>query len=331
MREFLTLGSAMTADIAMTLEDAIALEDTMTLDDAMTLEKNLLPWEFRTHNGLLLKGWRSPPSGKPLVTFLHGNGFCGAMYWPFLRRCLNAVDWVLLDLPGHGDSDPGERFLGWNENAELAWHGLKSIRHHYPGQPVYAAGHSFGGVLSVLMLAQHPEAAEAALVLDPVLFSPAMLGLMMTLSPLGIWQRNNSMSRRARRRCAHWPDRRAAWSYLHGRGMFGSWSDEALTAYIDAGLKPVHDGLALKCPPRREAEIFGTYPRKLWKSISQVQCPLHILYGECSYPFVSKSARSAVQTGQRITVEAIPGTHFFMQEEPALAAQALQRWLVSLG
>jgi len=228
------------------------------MSESQKAEGSVVPWEWRGPGGLVLRGGRTPATGKPLMLFLHGNGFCGAMYWPLLRRCLRQVDWAWLDMPGHGDSDAGGRFLGWNENAELAWQGLQSVRQQYRDQPVFLCGHSFGGVLSVLLLARHPDAAEAALVLDPVLFSPAMLGMMMTLAPLGLLRRS-AMSSRARRRRAHWPDRRAAWSYLHGRGMFGSWSDEALGAYIDAGLKPdERGGLALKCSPQREAEIFAS-------------------------------------------------------------------------
>ena len=49
--------------------------------------------------------------------------------------------------------------------------------------------------------------------------------------------------------------------------------DEQLAAYrqtvLDA-LKEVEDGVELKCRPSREAEIFASYPRRLWRSLATV-------------------------------------------------------------
>lgn len=289
-----------------------------------------IAWSFRTPQGLTLRGQRTAQGGdRPVLMFIHGNGFCGGVYWPLMARCLDQVDWLWVDVPGHGDSDAGEHFLGWNENAEMAYLALRSQLPHYDGRPCYLVGHSFGGVMSLLIAARHPEFVPAAVILDPVLFTPAMLASMRILSPVGLWQRN-AMAQRARKRRAHWPDRRAAWTYFHGRGMFGSWSDEALSAYIDDALAHTHGGLTLKCPPQREAEIFGSYPRQLWASVRRLSVNMHIVYGRESYPFVPKSARKAARAGQQITAEAVGGSHFFMLEHPDDTAQVLKRWLGSL-
>ena len=45
----------------------------------------LQPWSHSCSAGFTLRGWRTPPSGKPLLHFLHGNGFCGRTYEPLLR------------------------------------------------------------------------------------------------------------------------------------------------------------------------------------------------------------------------------------------------------
>lgn len=289
-----------------------------------------IAWSYRTTQGLTLRGQRTQRGDhRPVLLFIHGNGFCGGVYWPLMSRCLDEVDWLWVDVPGHGDSDSGEHFLGWNENAELAYQALNAQLTHYAGRPHYLVGHSFGGIMSLLIAARHPDFVPAALILDPVLFSPAMLASMRLLSPVGLWQRN-AMAQRARKRRTHWPDRRAAWSYFHGRGMFGSWSDEALTAYIDHALSHTQGTLRLKCSPQREAEIFGSYPRQLWASVRKLSAKMHIIYGRDSYPFVPKSARKAAQAGQQISVEAIDGSHFFMLESPDATAQAVKRWLGSL-
>ena len=80
----------------------------------------LLPWAHQTSAGFSLRGWHSPPSGKPLLHFLHGNGFSTRSYEPLLELLAHDFDLWLCDLQGHGQSDHGDKFVGWNRNAELA-------------------------------------------------------------------------------------------------------------------------------------------------------------------------------------------------------------------
>ena len=87
---------------------------------------------------LTLRGWHTPPSGKPLLHFLHGNGFCGRTYEPMLEHLATHFDLWLCDAQGHGDSDCGKRFLGWDRNAELALQAWIA-RHLGPPLPTRAA------------------------------------------------------------------------------------------------------------------------------------------------------------------------------------------------
>ena len=65
----------------------------------------LIAWSHSCSAGFTLRGWRSEPSGKPLLHFLHGNGFCGRAYEPMLRHLARDFDLWLCDVQGHGDSD----------------------------------------------------------------------------------------------------------------------------------------------------------------------------------------------------------------------------------
>ncbi|MDE2595167.1 MAG: alpha/beta fold hydrolase, partial [Burkholderiales bacterium] len=136
--------------------------------------------------GLTLRGWYTPPTGKPLIHFLHGNGFCGRTYEPMLRHLAQDFDLWLSDIQGHGDSDRGERFLGWNRNADLALQAFRAQGQMFNGVPQFAVGHSFGGVLTSLLLAERQQPFQRAVLLDPVLFSPAMLMGMSMVSLVGV-------------------------------------------------------------------------------------------------------------------------------------------------
>ena len=189
------------------------------------------PWSHDTTAGFTLRGWHSPPSGRPVIHFMHGNGYCGLTYAPLLRWLAEDFDLFISDAQGHGDSDHGGRFHGWNRTAEFALEAWHSHAPRFGAVPVHAVGHSFGSVLTCLMLAHHPHTFARGVLLDPVLFSPAMIGLMALSDVVGLYSRNQ-LAQRARRRRHHWPDRGAAHANLHGRGMFRGWREDAFQAYV---------------------------------------------------------------------------------------------------
>ncbi len=288
----------------------------------------LLPWSHDTHAGFTLRGWHTAPSGKPLLHFLHGNGFCTRTYEPMLALLAQHFDLWLCDLQGHGESDHGGSFVGWNRNAELALEAFAVGRNLFGEVPVYACGHSFGGVLTSLMLSAHPDVFGRAVLLDPVLFPLKLIGLRVSLSLLGI--RRNPMADGARARRHHWPDREAAYAALHGRGIFRGWEDAAFRAHIDHALKDHAElGVELKCRPTREADVFESMPDRLWPALKRIRTETLLIYGEKTYPFVIQSARKLAANNARVTVRPTPGGHCFMQEHSLAAAQQVSAFLLS--
>ena len=290
----------------------------------------LLPWSYSCSAGFTLRGWHSPPSGKPLLHFLHGNGYCGRVYTPMLALLAADFDLWLCDVQGHGDSDHGGRFHGWNRSAELAVEAFAALCAPFGEVPRYALGHSFGGVLTSLILARHPELFRRAVLLDPVLFSPAMIGVMALSDVVGLAQRN-TLASKARKRRRQWPDRPAAHAALLGRGMFRGWDEAAFAAYIEHALKEVEQGVELKCRPSREAEIFGSYPRRLWPSLAKVTTPTEVIHGVRSYPFVARSVARWCAGNPHVRAQVVPGGHCFMQERPSDSATRVADFLLQRG
>ncbi|OEY68065.1 alpha/beta hydrolase [Marinobacter sp. X15-166B] len=282
----------------------------------------LEPWAYTVPAGFTLRGYRSPPSGRPLVHFIHGNGYSGLVYEHMLAPLLEHVDLFISDVQGHGDSDHGGRFAGWNRNAHQC---VEVLAHYLPdyvdgaGQQVavYGLGHSFGGVLTALIMGQSPALFSRAVLLDPVMFTPNMIRLMALTSAFGLYQRN-TMARRARNRRSSWNDMAKARRNFHNRGIFRGWDERSLDSYLHHGLTRDEDSgeLALKCQPEREAEVFATFPRRLWPSLRRVQSPTHIIYGDKTYPFVGQSAQRITRINPRFTSEEVPGGHCFMLERP---------------
>lgn len=286
----------------------------------------LIPWSHDCSEGFTLRGWRSPASGRPLLHFLHGNGFCCLVYQPLLARLAEHFDLWLCDVQGHGDSDHGGPFLGWNRTAALALEAFEAGRGEYGEVDRYAMGHSFGGVLTSLIVAAEPHLFRRAVLLDPVLFSRRMLSVMAAARLFGL-HRQHGLARMAARRRSHWPDRQAALVSLQGRGIFKDWAETALHAYVEHAIGECGEQVVLKCRPSREVEVFSSFPRRLWASLKSITTPTRILYGEQTYPFVRQSVRYLAQLNGAVSILEMPGGHCFMQERPGQSAEQVLDFL----
>lgn len=282
-------------------------------------------WEHRSPiTGTTLRGWCTPPTGKPLLHVLHGNGFCGRVYEPVLQALAADFDLWLCDLPGHGDSDAMPQFPGWNVFAQAALACAQTATTAYGAVPRLALGHSLGGVLTTLMLATPGQPFQRAALLDPVLFStPMLLGMRIGLA------RFNPLAQASRRRRRQWPSREAAAKALHGRGTYRGWTADALQAFVTHALRDEPDGsVTLKCAPELEATIFASGPRGLWPAVKRVTAPTLIAYGRDTMPFVQAGAQRAVRSNKSFTAQAVPGGHCFMQQHPADTAALVRRHLL---
>ncbi|KRG76025.1 hypothetical protein ABB30_10720 [Stenotrophomonas ginsengisoli] len=299
---------------------------TLLLDDVGVCAA-LQPWSWQAPEGFTLRGWRSRPSGRPMLHFIHGTGMCGLTYWPLLQQLRGQVDLFISDLHGHGDSDGVWPFVGWNRSAELARAAWQAHAADYPGVPVIAGGHSLGGVISAMMLGMQAQADmpvfQRGLLLDPVVMPPLMHATGRLGETLGLYQRH-PMARRVAARRQSWPSAEAAADYLRNRGIFQGWSEASLWAYVQHALALQADGsVQLKCPPAIEGNIFGSLPRRLWPLLESIDVPVDVLMGRQTYPFALKAAARWQRRNRCVRVHHIAGDHCYMQDDPQGTAAVL--------
>jgi pimeloyl-ACP methyl ester carboxylesterase len=288
----------------------------------------LLPWSYTTREGFTVRGWHSPPSGRPILHVLHGNGFCCRTYEPLLAALNYNFDLWLSDVQGHGDSEVGERFVGWNRNADIALEAFKHHRHLFGEVPALALGHSFGGVLTCLIMGSQQKLFSRAVLLDPVIFPPAMALAITMAEGLGL-AGQSPLAKAALKRRQHWPTRTEAADSLRGRGTYKGWQEAALQAFVQHALKDTPQGqVALKCPPEREAKIFGSAPTGLWTALRMVRTPTLLMHGQHTLDFIPKSAQEWVACNPAVLVRQVPGGHCFMQEHPESTALAVREFLL---
>lgn len=278
-------------------------------------------WSVTTPDGLQIGGYRSLPSGKPLLHFMHGNGFCCLMYQPLLELLAVHFDLFLSDVQGHGQSPHGGDFIGWDACADVAAFAFGKFSTEYVGVPVIGCGHSFGAVVTALW-ASRTHQFQQLLLLDPVIFTPWMHKSAKVLQLFGLY-RHNPLAKQARRRRQHWPDVATARQYFYQRGIFKQWTDGALDAYLTHALHTTAHGLSLRCDPSREAEIFASVPRRLWTELLQLQTPTHVIVGRQSYPFIQTSLGYWQQHKAQLSLDLVDGDHCFMQQHPSLCADLI--------
>ena len=288
-------------------------------------------WSYPISRDMELRGREFLRGRSTLLHFVHGNGLCGLAYWPMLKPLTDRYDLCLHDAQGHGDSDDGHRFPGWNLSAERMAQAVFHRRRLWGRREVIGCGHSFGGVLTLLAAARYPSLFDAVILLDPIIYPRWLAGVAAASYYTGL-SRYNPMALRARRRRREWPNREAALEYFRDRGMFAGWREDALHSYVDHALAKLACGsVALKCPPWVESQVFSGFPRGIWLALQRISCPTLILYGQHTYRFIPPAVRRAHEINPCIQTRMMPGNHFFMQQMPERTSTAIEAWLVSQG
>jgi pimeloyl-ACP methyl ester carboxylesterase len=275
-------------------------------------------WESRAAGQPTLRGRRVDGPGAT-IHFLSGNGFCGGVYWPFLKRFRPQYGLFVHDIEGHGESEAPEHFSGIGAVARRVPQVLQEQR---PRGPLIGMGHSFGAALTLKIAADNPGLFKALVLLDPIVFpGPVWVGARL-MAALGL----HPMVKGALRRRREWANRQEVLDRLRGRGIYEGWTEEALECFVDHATREEGGRRVLCCPPELEAEIYErpVYP---WPSFRKVQVPVLFLYGAGSYPFFPAAERLARRRNPRVRGATSPGAHCFMLEDPQAAHAVVDGFL----
>ena len=259
----------------------------------------------------------------PEAHLLHANGFCAGTYAPMVRHFGGRLRVFASDIRGHGDSDAPDpaAIRHWEMFAE----DLRRVVEGAMTPPVIGIGHSLGGVAAYIAAAAHPHLFSRIILLDPVILPRKSLWLLGLFRALGLG-RLFPLARGARRRRRTFDSKTSALRrFAAGRGIFKTWSEDFIEAYLECGLLEEDEERAvLKCDPEIEARIYESIPLDVWRYAPRIQCPVLAMRGEKSETFRADAAERLEKVVPDCQVEVVAGAgHFFPMEKPAVCAEEI--------
>jgi pimeloyl-ACP methyl ester carboxylesterase len=256
---------------------------------------------------VLLANSGSP--GDPDVVLIHATGFCKEVWRPVevaLAGLRPTVRTLALDLRGHGDSPRSAPPYRWDLLTDDVILTLGDRR------GLIGVGHSCGGAVIARACALVPELFSSIILIEPIILPPP-------------YERaNHPLARAAQRRRDRFASRDAAYERF-ASGPMSTWQPEALAAYVEFGFVDDGNGVAIKCEPGVEADVFregGNHDT--WDLCPDISVPVTIVAGEMSVTHTPPLLD--VLSGQftHPTMVTVPGTgHFLPMERPDAIAELI--------
>lgn len=252
------------------------------------------------------------------VVVLHPNGFCAGVFDPLARRLAGAFRFVGIDLRGHGGSDaPGH--ADDYHYAHLAADVLDVMDHLSLAAPTII-GESLGGGVAVLVDRAQPGRLRRLVLCEAVAFPTR------SIDP-----QPNPLSEGARRRRREWPGLEEMRRSYAAKEPLAELAPDALDAYLRWGTRMTERGtVELLCRPEVEATIFELAPTPMgggaaWQHLDELSCPARVVAGAASFLPPDLFEQQAWRIG--VAVQFVPGGHFFLQQDPDVAARLVERSL----
>lgn len=254
----------------------------------------------------------------PDLIFLHATGFNALTYDPLLAPLAETAAIAAVDQRGHGLStvpaDPSTLIDWWPYARDIVAVLDRWVPEGAP--PVVLAGHSMGGMVSLLAATQRPEKVRGLVLLDPVFMPPAVRFALYT--PWGrARSRRFGLAVGAAKRRPTFPSKAEALATYRTRKAFSTWSPGFLEAYVEGGFVDDPEGVRLACAPAWESATFSAQRHASWAALKRATMPVLILAAGTGSTVVGGTAK-VTRVSPRVTAEAMDPetTHFFPMERP---------------
>ncbi len=250
---------------------------------------------------------------EPEVLFVHATGFCKEVWFPVisaLETLRPATRTLAVDLRGHGDSPQAAPPYRWDTLTNDVIHTMGHLR------GVVGVGHSCGGAVVARAAALAPDLFTSVILIEPIIFPPPFE------------RANIPLARAAQRRRNRFESRDRAYERFVS-GPMATWQPDVLAAYVDHGFVDDGNGVAIKCAPAVEADVFregGNHDT--WNRVRDIAVPVTIVAGERSEIHTQRFLEMLADQFTDPTVIVVPDTsHFLPMERPDVVAAVVSETL----
>ncbi len=197
-----------------------------------------------------------PKSARPLVHFVHGNSFPTGTYREFLTYLRSNYEIAALEMHGHNPAYPVT-----NNWTELTGELIESIEEKQR-TPVILVGHSFGGMISLMVARMRPDLVRCVVMLDSPIVSGWRARLLQLVKKIGL-ERAFLPAKFSKKRRKSWPDQEAVLAHFSSKDMFARWPETVLRDYVYFGVEPYKRGVTLRFKRGIETAIYCTLPHNM--------------------------------------------------------------------
>lgn len=256
-------------------------------------------------------------AGAPWLHFAHATGMHAGLYARLLAPLAGRFRIVASDSRGHGRS-PGGPVGDTVEWEVFAADVLAVTDAVAPDAPWLLAGHSMGGAVALLAAVAAPARVAGLVLLDPP-FIPFAIARAARATGQTM---PNPMADQAGKRRGDFSDTATARAAYAGRGVFRSWSDADLDAYLADGLLPATDGMTLACAPAWEAATFRGVSHRIEAALARLDKPFALIAGETASTVPDAEFGIFARHTQCVSAQRLPGTTHFVPLERGDAVRA---------
>jgi pimeloyl-ACP methyl ester carboxylesterase len=259
----------------------------------------------------------------PILHFVHANSFPAGTYRLFFEELRKQYEVQALDMHAHDPRYPVRN--GW---AALASELIDELTSRYDA-PVVLVGHSMGGMLSLMVAKARPDLVRCVVLLDAPVVAGWRAVLLGIVKSLGVDKRF-SPARLSERRRNRWPGAEEAYRHFASKPMFAAWAPDVLRDYIEHGIEPDPEGVALRFTRETETAVYRGLPHHIGALVRHsFPVPVGFVGGadsvECRQAGLAATRRLVGKHFMQI-----PGGHLFPMESPVAAANAVDAMARSL-
>lgn len=273
-------------------------------------------------SGLTLRGLRADGHGQPRVLALHGWLDNAASFVP-LAACLPAVELVLLDLPGHGQSD--------HLPADVPYTGVAAINQVLGAADAlgwdrfHLLGHSMGAGIASLVAAAVPDRVQGLVAIE------GLGGLAGDEHDTTTRLRDALTAARTLgdRPLRVFPDLIAP---VRARMRVNQLSQANARLLVERGVTAVPGGYQWSSDPRLTLPTpIRLSEGQIRDLLAHIHCPAQVIFATPApayFPETLRSARAALLANGRVVH--LPGTHHLHMEQPQIVGGHIGHFLAGM-